>query len=404
MKPAHHSSGSVLGGMLLVAGSCIGAGMLALPILTGLSGFLPSLSMLLLSCIFMTFTGLLLVEINGWFSKEVNLISMASESLGSLGKWTAWSSYVFLFYSILVAYIAASGSIFSAILESLFHLSLPAWTASLFFTFIFGWIIYLGTRPVDLLNRLLMIGLILTYLGMIGFGLTRIQPSLLLHWAPSYLFTSLPVLVISFGFQNMIPSLSSYMKGDVKRVRFTILGGIALTLLIYIIWSLLILGVVPFEGSGGILESYKAGLEATVPLSAALGKSSITYFAQGFAFFAIVTSFLAQGLTLAHFLADGLKISPTQKSMRKLVPAALAPPLILALTYPHIFFKALNFAGGIFAMVLFGLLPTLMAWIGRYKKHLTSTYRVAGGKPALILGFAFSLFVIICEVFRLCLN
>lgn len=37
--------GSVLGGMLLIAGSCIGAGMLGLPIVTGLSGFFPSLAM-----------------------------------------------------------------------------------------------------------------------------------------------------------------------------------------------------------------------------------------------------------------------------------------------------------------------------------------------------------------------
>ena len=35
--------GSVIGGILLIAGSCIGAGMLGLPILTGLVGFFPSL-------------------------------------------------------------------------------------------------------------------------------------------------------------------------------------------------------------------------------------------------------------------------------------------------------------------------------------------------------------------------
>ncbi len=33
----NEKSGSVLGGMLLIAGSCIGAGMLGLPVLTGLS-------------------------------------------------------------------------------------------------------------------------------------------------------------------------------------------------------------------------------------------------------------------------------------------------------------------------------------------------------------------------------
>ena len=142
------------------------------------------------------------------------------------------------------------------------------WAASLFFTAFFGWIVYLGTRPVDLFNRILMAGLIITYLGMIGLGISRIEPSLLLHWAPGFMLTSLPILVVSFGFQNMIPSLTAYMKGDLKRVRLTILGGSAIILLVYVIWSLLVLGVVPFDGPGGILDSYLKGEEATIALRA----------------------------------------------------------------------------------------------------------------------------------------
>ncbi len=390
--------GSLIGGMLLVSGSCIGAGMLALPILTGLAGFFPSLSMMLLAWAFMTFTGLLLVEATGWFLGQVNLLSMTQESLGRLGRSAAWLAYLFLFYSLLVAYIAASGTIFSAIIQSLFHLHLPGWAASLFFTFIFGWIIYLGTRPVDLLNRVFMAGLIIAYLGMIGLGVSRIHPDLLLHWSPKNLLTSIPVLVISFGFQNLIPSLTAYMKGDLQRVRLTIIGGGLITLAVYLIWSLLVLGVVP---SDTISESYQKGEEATIALRAALGSTSINSFAQGFAFFAIVTSFLAQGLTLTHFLSDGFKLSTTPRTTRWMILLALTPPLILALSYPQIFFKALNFAGGICAMVLFGILPTLMVWIGRYYKNLTSSYHVKGGKTALALAFSFSLFVIICEIARI---
>jgi tyrosine-specific transport protein len=37
--------GSIFGGVLLIAGSCIGAGMLGLPIITGIAGFFPSLLM-----------------------------------------------------------------------------------------------------------------------------------------------------------------------------------------------------------------------------------------------------------------------------------------------------------------------------------------------------------------------
>ncbi len=397
LKTRGQISGSVLGGMLLVAGSCIGAGMLALPILTGLAGFFPSLSMLLLSWAFMTFTGLLLIEVNGWFKGQVNLISMAQESLGRKGRLTAWLASLVRFYSLLVAYIVASGSIFSAILYSFFDFLLPSWAASLFFTLLFGYIVYLGTRPVDLLNRVLMVGLIMTYLGMIALGLTRIDPQLLLHSTPQHILLSLPVLVVSFGFQNMIPSLTAYMRGELKRVRLAIIGGSLITLLIYLVWSLLVLGVVPIEG---IQESYTKGEEATIALRGTLGFTWISHFAQGFAFFAVVTSFLAQGLTLTHFLADGFQLPTTQKNLSWLCPLALFPPFFFALYNPQIFFRALSFAGGICAMVLFGILPISMAWIGRYVRKHFSDYRVSGGKPALIFALLFSFLVIGCEIAR----
>ncbi|MGB7978749.1 MAG: aromatic amino acid transport family protein [Chlamydiales bacterium] len=393
MKNASTLSGSIL----LVAGSCIGAGMLALPILTGLSGFFPSLSMLLLAWGFMTFTGLLLIEINGRFKTQVNLVTMAKESLGRKGELAAWISYLFLFYSLLVAYTAASGTIFSAILDSLFGLLLPPPAASLFFTVLFGYIIYLGTRPVDLFNRFLMAGLILSYLGMILFGLTCIDPQLLLHSAPEMALLSLPVLVVSFGFQNMIPSLTAYLHGELKKVRLAILGGSLLTLLIYLIWSLLVLGIVE---PSAIEQSYANGEEATIPLAAALGASAISRFAQSFALFAIITSFLAQGLTLAHFLADGLKKQPTRKNLAWLTPLALAPPLFLSLYNPHIFFRALSFAGGVCAMILFGLLPIAMAWVGRYIRKHPSHYHAPGGKIALLAALLFTLLVIGCEISR----
>ena len=42
----------IIGGTLLVAGTAIGAGMLALPVLTGMAGFVPSLFLFLHSSLF----------------------------------------------------------------------------------------------------------------------------------------------------------------------------------------------------------------------------------------------------------------------------------------------------------------------------------------------------------------
>jgi tyrosine-specific transport protein len=401
MDPKQLVPGSVLGGALLIAGCCIGAGMLALPVLTGLAGFFPSLLALGAVWAFMTFTGLLFVEINGWFYGQVNLLSMAKEAFGEPGRVVGWLTYLLLFYSLLMAYLSASGAIFSAVLFELFDISIHPSIASIFFAFFFGFIIYLGTRPVDLCNRLLMAGLIIAYLGMIGLGIFRIHPSHLFHADMRYVLISLPVLVTSFGFQNMIPSVTAYMKGDLQRVRQTILYGSLLTLAVYVIWSIFVLGIVPVKGPNGLFETYQRGEEASMALSAALGSSRVTFFAQAFAFFAIVTSFLTIALGLTHFLADGLRKIPNRGNHWIFTLLTVLPPLFFSLTYPTLFYKALGFAGGICAMIIFGILPITMAWIGRYKKNITSSYHVAGGKPALSIGMGFCLLVIICELVRI---
>lgn len=390
--------GSIFGGVLLIAGSCIGAGMLGLPIITGIAGFFPSLLMFFFAWLFMTLTGLLLVEVNGWFPHQVNMISMVEKSLGKGGKLLCWILYLFLFYALLVAYISGSGSLFSSFLEGAFGANIPSWTGSIFFVILFGWVVYFGTRRVDLWNRVLMVGKILFFLALILIGVKYIKPKLLLHTKASVALFSLPILVISFGFHNMIPSLTAYMNRDLKRVRITIIAGSLFAFLIYLLWEILVLGVVPLHGPGGLIESYKMDWEGSQALSIVVRSGWIKLFAQGLAFFAILTSFLAQSLSLVHFLADGMKRSKEKQETLSLCLLALGPPLLLSIIYPQLFFKALNFAGGICAVVLFGILPATIVWIGRYRKEQFSPYEMPGGKTALMLIMGFACFIFLFQL------
>jgi tyrosine-specific transport protein len=390
--------GSVIGGILLIAGSCIGAGMLALPILTGLAGFFPSLIMFLSAWAFMTLTGLLLVEVNGWFDRRVNLITMAGHTFGRFGKMLSWVLYLFLFYALLVAYVSGSGSLFSSYFKSAFSYELPDCMGSLFFVLLFGYIVYLGTRTVDHWNRVLMFGKIAAFLGLVFLGARHIKTDFLLYSNSSYAIFSLPLLITSFGFHNMIPSLMSYMKNDIKRVRLTILGGSFFVLFLYLIWEILVLGIVPVEGKSGIIESLKQDQEASQAIAGILGSSWVSNFASALAFFAILTSFLAQALSLVHFLSDGFKISHGQRENMGLCALALIPPLALSILYPQLFFKALNFAGGVCAVILFGVLPVGMVWKGRYKKEMSASYTVPGGKVLLCVIFLFALFVLFFQL------
>jgi tyrosine-specific transport protein len=390
--------GSVIGGMLLIAGSCIGAGMLGLPIVTGLSGFFPSIALFFCAWLFMTATALLLVEANGWFSHKVNLLTMVNHSLGKWGKALCWVTYLFLFYALLVAYISGIGSLCGTFFKVSFNTAFPLWIGSLVFVVLFGWIVYLGTRKVDLFNRGLMVGKIGFFVLLCLAGITYITPGLLVRSDTHYLTSALPLLVIAFGFHNMIPSLTAYLKGDMKRVRFTIIGGSLLAFAIYLVWEVLVLGIVPLQGENGLIASLISDREASQAIAVIIGSPSIRLFSQGLAFFAILTSFLAQAMSLVHFLSDGFKIDYKKKESLGLCFLALLPPLVLSLIYPQLFFKALNFAGGICAVILFGLMPVAMVWIGRYRKQSDSSYRMMGGKPALVLIFAFALFILFVQL------
>lgn len=386
-------SGSLLGGILLIGGSCIGAGVLGLPIVTGLSGFLPSLSMFFAAWAFMTITGLLLVEVNGWFPGRVNMISMVGKSLGKSGKVACWILYLFLFYALLVAYIAGFGSLSTTLALQYFHLTLPNWMGSLLLVLLFGIIVYFGTRPVDLWNRLLMLGKIGAFLAIVFLGARYVQSDLLLRSQPQYLLFSLPILVISFGFHNLIPSLMNYMHGNIKRVRLSIIFGGLFALVLYLLWQIIVLGIVPADGPSGIIDTLKTGKEASQSLIGILGISWVSTFANLFAFFAILTSFMAQSLALSHFLADGMNSTYKKHEDIWILFLVFLPPLFCSLLYPGIFIKALNFAGGICAVILFGVLPILMVWRGRYRKEIESKYQVFGGRPLLILIFLFALLV-----------
>jgi len=387
--------GSVLGGSLLIGGSCIGAGMLGMPIQTGLAGFAPSFIVFFIVWAFMTLTGLLLIEVNGWFAHHVNLLTMTSHILGRTGRFLCWVLYLFLLYALLVAYTAASGNILSHFLSAYVAITLPPYLLSILFVILFGILTYAGTRAVDLTNRVLMMFKIGFFILVFLLCIQFIDPKLLVYTQPSKMLGSLPILITAFGYHNMIPSLTSYMKGNMKKVRLCILLGSLGSFVVYIFWQMLILGIIPLSGPLGLQASLKEGKEASQILSQYLSNSGIGIVVQLLGFVAILTSFLAQSLSLSHFLADGLDIKYGRRENIGVCFLTLFPPLMLAIFYPQVFYAALDFAGGICTVCLFGVLPALMVWKGRSERlDKPSATRVPGGKILLagILSFAFSVF------------
>lgn len=396
------SNGHVTGGILLVAGSCIGAGMLGLPVLSAEAGFQPSILMFILCWLFMCCTGLLLLEVNLSFKDETNLITLAERTLGPFGKIIAWILFVFLFYCLMVAYASASGALFTDFFEEIIGFNLPNVFGSFVMTAFFGCMVYLGTSAVDYLNRGLMVGLILSYCLLLFLGAPHVNSEFLKTSNFSALFLVVPAMVISFGFHNLIPSLTTYLNHDVKKLKVVFILGSFIPLLIYIAWEWLLLGMIPFEGSSGFKTALSDGDLTTKVLKANIGGSFVVDLAHYFAFFAIVTSFLGVALSFVDFLSDGLHIKKTAKGKFYLSCLALVPPFIFSIIYPNLFLSALNCAGSFGAVILFGILPALMVWSLRYAKKIQSTPIVPGGKWTLGLVIFISLTILYLQFLHPC--
>jgi tyrosine-specific transport protein len=385
----------LIGGIFLIVGTAIGGGMLALPIASAEMGFVNSSLFLFISWLIMTAGAFLILEVNLWLPANSNLISMTKVTLGKSGQIVAWIIYLLLFYSLVAAYIAG-GSDFLHNLITKAGLPIPSWVAAFVFTFALGFVVYRGIQSVDYVNRGLMFTKLGVYIFLVAIVLMFISPTNLIGGDFKYVTTGITVMLTSFGFATIIPSLRSYFNDDVKKLRAVILIGSLIPLLCYILWDLVIMSVIPRSGTLGLiamLHSAHSTSDLTNTLSGNLNTTSVTILARIFTSICLATSFLGVSLGLSDFLADGLKIRKEGRGNLIVGILTFLPPLAIVLIDQRIFISALSYAG-IYCIILLVLLPALMAWQGRYRQKFSSQYQFIGGKPLLIVLIFISLLVI----------
>ena len=391
------STNQLVGGILLIVGTCIGGGMLALPVTNGPVGFVNSSLFLLLIWLIMAVGALLILEINLWLPEHSNIVSMAKKTLGKPGQVMTWVIYLFLFYALLSAYISGGADILQSILAAI-HLYIPYWLSMILFTGGVACIIYKGIFIVDTVNRGLIYSKFLVYFILVFTILPRIELPNLAAGNSKYISGMVLVLLTSFGYSTLIPSLRTYFKGNVKNLRKAVIIGSFIPLVFYILWDLIIIGVIPQGGEAGLIallhsNSPNSGLAADIQYR--LSNDWVTGFYRFFTSVCILTSFLGVSLCVFDFLADGLKLKKKGQQGLGILAATFIPPAIIVLFYPGIFIQALGHACAAIVVLLL-LMPVMMAWSGRYIKGLpvAQGYQVAGGKFTLMVMAAISIVLI----------
>ncbi len=391
------SQKSFLSAALLVAGACIGGGMLAMPIQTAGAGFFPSLFMLSLSWIFMTFTGLLLVEATLWMKNNAHFSSLTTTFLGKWGNAICLVVYLFMNYASLVAYTSGGAALLDQWIIHCFGASLGYVASCVLFTIIFGAMIYLGSIFIGKMNSLLVIAMIFAYMSLVGSGLPAVEPQYLIQRSSWWQgFSSIPLLLAAFSYQMIVPSVCSYLNYEVKPLKKAILVGTLVPFIVYAIWLLLIHGLIPFEGAGGLQEAFLKGSGTTDPLKKHFSGLFLKIMADGFAFSALVTSYLSLSLGLFDFIRDAFRDVKIEIQKNTITLLSILPALALAILYPRALLDFLDMSGGFGDALLSGLIPVALVWIGRKKQNPnTSPYTAPGGNAALALtaSAAFAIFV-----------
>jgi len=387
-----------LGSVLFIAGTSIGAGMLALPVTTAPIGFYFSVILLISVWFFMCLTGLLVVEVNAWLPIGTSYISMAKQTLGKTGQVVTWLVFLLLLYSLLAAYTTGGGALVAAASRYYFHYQLQSWQSYLPWIVAFAVVISLGTKVSDMVNRIFMFGLIVTFAILASAVTPHIHMRQFLHdYHLHYLLIALPILFTSFGYHIVLPSVRNYLDSRTKLLCSAVIIGSLIPLCFYIFWEFLIFGVIPMKGPHGLLAILQSGQPSdllTQSIIVLMQSNWVIFAIRFFIFFAIASSFIGVSMGLFDLLADGLKIKKTISGRGLLALLTFVPPLIYALIYPKGFIIALSYAG-IFVAILHGILPAVMAWSGRYWLNLANGYRVYGGRFMLLAVIAISCLVII---------
>ena len=385
---------SLLWGSMIIAGTAIGAGMLANP--TSMSGiwFLGSVVMLLFTWFYTVVAGLMLLEAHLHFPEGSNFNTLGTQLLGKGWNIANGLAVTFTLYILTYAYITSGGGITENLLQQFVpQLGVSHSGSSILFCFALALFVSISTKAVSRLSTILIGGMIIAFLLSTTGLLSSMKTSVLFNTTaqedPSYilhLLSALPMCLVSFGYHVCLHSLVSYYHKDIKLVIKSILIG-----------QMAVQGNLPREAFAPVIA--KGGDVAALlnALSAYIPTQTISVVLDFFAYMAIASSFLGVTLGLFDYIADLFHFRNSLWGRTKTTLITFLPPLLMSLLYPYGFVTAIAYAG---VAVSFSsiMISALMVRSSRKKFPQATTYRTFGGKPLIYFIIAIGVLNIVVQL------
>ncbi|MCS3433276.1 tryptophan permease [Klebsiella sp. BIGb0407] len=383
---------SIFGGVMIIGGTIIGAGMFSLPVVMSGAWFFWSMAALVFTWFCMLHSGLMILEANLNYRIGSSFDTVTKDLLGQGWNIINGLSIAFVLYILTYAYISASGSIIHHTLLQM-NIDLSARMGGLLFALFVAFIVWLSTKAVSRMTAIVLGAKIITFFMTFGGLLWHIEPVTLLNSEainPSYLpylLMTLPFCLASFGYHGNVPSLMKFYGKNPRLISRCLLWGTVMALVLYTIWLLGSMGNIPRVEFISIAER-GGNIDVLVQaLSGVLNSRTLDLLLLIFSNFAVASSFLGVTLGLFDYLADLFDFDDSKAGRLKTAAVTFTPPVIGGFLWPNGFIYAIGYAG-LAATIWAAIVPALLARASR-KKFGSPLYRVWGGNSmiALILIF-----------------
>ncbi len=388
-------------GILFVAGTCIGSGMIALPIALAKIGLVPSIVVMICIWAIVYHTAIVNVELNLQAERGLALGDLCKVFSGNKTRILGDLSLKIFSYILLAAYIDGGSSVFRELIPS-HNIDIKFWYVA-----VTGMILILPSGLVQNINNILFISLI-SIIGILVFCLM-----LTVNWSHIPLFgdkwndistlcSILPLVFTSFGFQVIFHTLTDYYDKNAKVLNRVFLFGSLIPALIYIIWNCSVLGAI-YENAPDFyfkMSSQKIAVGELVKQLTLIAKvTTVQLLIWWIAILAIATSVIGVGLGLTKAIEYQLTNIIKNRFLRHYfsVIATVLPGYLAVICIPNVFIGALSFAGMILSVIAIILPIFLLKLIQSRDLH----YPILKNNILIYLSFFVGILIILCEVFNI---
>ncbi|MUJ19642.1 amino acid permease [Aliivibrio fischeri] len=384
----------LFGSALILSGTALGAGMLAIPMVLAQFGLFYSTLLMLIICAGTTYAALLLTEACSKTELAFGINTVANKTIGKGGQLVTNALFYLLLFCMLIAYILGAADLIKRIF-SMMNVEMSIEFAQVAFTLFASAFVVCGTQIIDKLNRLLfffMISMLVLTLIILIPGMTMENLSQVTNHDKGMLFDTSTILFTSFASMPVIPSLVAYNKEATKpQLRNMVILGSIIPLICYLVWLYAVVGnltaneITHFSNISDLIQTFSAKNEY------------IEIILSIFTSLALLTSFLGVAMALYNQNKDMI-------SHNKIVTyvCTFILPLLGAGLAADQFLSVLGYAGVI--LVFLAIFIPLAMVVTLRKKETEEVhqnlhiYTAEGGKLALGLTLLFGLLLLISQI------